>query len=198
VLYTSGAQGDVTPIWSIDVDRVWRTHPGESARASLTRRETGFEQELKRLGDLLAGGVMSAIAGADQWDRAGRVSARRQQVALPLKAGYRRPTAVRVAAWQQDTPADHHLTEIQMLQLGSTAILGLPGEPFTSLGQAIRSRSPFRHLIITALSNDFGAISYIGDREAYELGGYELSLTPVAAGAGEILVEHAIALLGEV
>lgn len=82
-----------------------------------------------------------------------------------------------------------------MLQAGEGAILGLPGEPLASLGRAIQVQSPFLHLVIAALANEFGAISYIGDREAYNLGGYEIAFTPVGPGAGETLVERAVALL---
>jgi hypothetical protein len=195
VLYTTGPEGDVTPIWNVDIENVWRTRPDESPEASLARRERGFDRELQRLGERLTRGVMTAIAAANHWDSSPHVAARREEVALPLKLGYRRPKQVPVAEWQEAAAEDQHLTEIQVLQVGTAAVLGLPGEPFTSLGRAIRARSPFRDLLVSALANDFGAISYIGDQEAYKLGGYELTHTPIAPGAGEILVDHAAALL---
>lgn len=86
--------------------------------------------------------------------------------------------------------------EVQVLKIGWSAILGLPGEPFTSLGRQIRSRSSVRYLLIAGAANDYGPISYIADRAAYALGGYELIITSVAVGAGEILVEQAAVLLG--
>ena len=55
-----------------------------------------------------------------------------------------------------------------MLRVGEGAFLALPGEPFVSLGMAMRADSPYRHLLITALSNDFGGVSYIAPREDYE------------------------------
>jgi hypothetical protein len=195
VLYTSGPEGDVTLIWNVDVEHIWETRPGETPEESLARRERGFDTELDRLSGRLAEGVMAAISGAGRWEPKPELDARRQEVALPLKSGYRRPAEVLVAEWQQAAPETHHLTEVQVLQVGEGALVGLPGEPFVSLGDAIRAGSPFRHLLIAALANDFGAISYIGDRAAYELGGYELTHTAVAAGAGEILVEQAVGLL---
>ncbi len=51
--------------------------------------------------------------------------------------------------------------------------------------------------MIAALANEFGAISYIADREACELGGYETAFTPVGPGGGEALVDGAIGLLGK-
>jgi len=198
VLYTTGPEGDVTLIWNIDIEQVWKTQPGESTEESLRRRERGFDKELARLSKRLAEGVMTAIAGVDRWDTLPEVKTCRQEVALPLKSGYQRPAEVQVAEWQKAAPASHHLTEVQVLQVGEVAILGLPGEPFVSLGKAIRARSPFSRLLIVALANDFGTLSYIGDREAYGLGGYELTHTPLAAGAGEKLVDQAVALLNAV
>ena len=195
VLYTTGPEGDVSLIWNIDIEQVWKTRPEESPKENLARRERGFDRELTRLSRRLAKGVMTAIADADRWDARPQVSARRQEIALPLKPGYRRPVEVLLADWQQAASVSHHLTEVQVLQVGDAAILGLPGEPFTSLGKAIRARSPFRHLLIAALANDFGPLSYIGDRAAYELGGYELTTTPIASSGGEVLVEEAAKLL---
>jgi len=195
VLYTNGPEGDVSLIWNIDVENVWKVRPGEDPRESLKRRERGFERELIRLSRRLTDGAMTAIGGVDHWDSKPDLYARRHEVALPLKEGYRPPAEVLLADWQKAPLESHHLTEIQMLQVGEGGILGLPGEPFASLGRAIRARSPFQHLLIAALANDFGAISYIGDREAYGLGGYEIAFTPIGPGAGETLVEHSVALL---
>ena len=195
VLYTTGPEGDVSLIWNIDIEQVWKTRPGESPEESLARRERGFDRELTRLSRRLAEGVMTAIAYVDRWDVRPQVSARRQEIALPLKPGYRRPVEVLVADWQEAATEAQHLTEVQVLQVGEAAILGLPGEPFTSLGKAIRAQSPFRHLLIAALANDFGPLSYIGDRTAYDLGGYEPTHTPIASSGGEVLVEEAVKLL---
>lgn len=85
---------------------------------------------------------------------------------------------------------------IQVINIGDVAIVGLPGEVFTSLGMEIKQKSPFRQTIIIQLAND--AIGYIPDEKAYSLGGYQLwtgyhSLLP--KGTGEELVKHAISLL---
>ena len=195
VLYTTGPQGDATLIWNIDVATLWRTRPGESVEDSLARREKAFDGELERLSGRLTSGVMAAIANVDRWETTGALAGRRSRVALPLKMGYKRPSDVQVAEWQQQAPESQHLTEVQVLQLGDAAIVGLPGEPFTSLGRAIRAQSPCRHLLIAALANEFGAFGYVADREAYGLGGYELTHSPTAPGAGEALVDAAVGLL---
>ena len=196
VLYTSGPEGDVTPIWNIDIDAVWRTRPGEDPEAGLARRERGFDRELARLGGRVADGAMAAVRGIVRWDGAPELWARRKEVALPLKEGYRHVDDVLLADWQREPPECHHLTEAQAFGAGDVAFLGLPGEPFTSLGKEIRARSGSGRLLIAALANEFGAVSYVADREAFDQGGYETAFTPAGPGSGEALVDGAVALLG--
>jgi hypothetical protein len=195
VLYTTGPQGDVTLIWNIAVDKVWRSQPDESLESSLSRREQGFDEELARLGDRLAGRVLAALAGRQPWQAGLVPRAWRREVALPLKAGYRPPPELRLADWQRAAPAGHHLTELQVLRLGPWALLALPGEPFTTLGRQIREQAPFQGLLIVAIANDYGPVSYMADRADFEQGGYELVVTPAAAETGERLVAEALALL---
>lgn len=195
VLYTSGPEGDVTPIWNVDIDAVWKTRPGEDTEESLARRERGFDRELARLGGRVAEGAMTVVRGIVGWDGAPELRARRKEVALPLKEGYRHVDDVILADWQRDAPECHHLTEVQALWVGEGIFLGLPGEPFVSLGTEIRARSGSRRLLIAALANEFGAVSYIAEREAFEQGGYETAFTPVGPGSGEALVDGAVALL---
>ncbi len=87
---------------------------------------------------------------------------------------------------------------LQVIRLGDVALVGVPGELFGRLGLEIRRRSPFRHTYVVGLAN--GTIGYIGDRRAYELGGYQLwagMQSPSAPGTGEAMVEQALAMLGE-
>ncbi|MDE3000808.1 MAG: hypothetical protein OXU79_17170 [Gemmatimonadota bacterium] len=195
VLYTSGPEGDVTPIWNVDIEGVWRTRPGEDPEASLARRERGFDGELARLGGRVADGAMAAVRGIVHWEESTGLWSRRKEVALPLKAGYRHVDDVILADWQQEAPECHHLTEVQALGAGEGVLLGLPGEPFVSLGTEIRVRTGSHRLLIAALANEFGAISYIAEREAFGQGGYETAFTPVGPGSGEALVDGAVALL---
>ncbi len=90
-------------------------------------------------------------------------------------------------------------TWLQVIRLGENAIVGVPGEMFARLGLAIRRRSPFRHTAVVGLAN--GEIGYIGDRAAYQLGGYQLWAgwhSTSGPGCGEAMVEAAVAMLHEV
>lgn len=197
-LFSTGPAGDVTAIWNIDVERVWKSRPGETTEESLRRREQAFTGELERLGDRLARGAMSAIAAADGWNARPEIAFERQTILLPLKDKYTTPPEILLADWQKNAPPGQHLTELQVFRAGTGAILSLPGEPFSAIGRAIRRNSHFKPLLIAALANDSGEITYMPDRAAYAEGGYEIDIFPMAPGAGEIMVENASALMGSI
>ena len=97
----------------------------------------------------------------------------------------------------KSTPPGSITTEIQVLRLGDIYILGLPGEVLVEVGLAIKSRAGLEMLFITTLTND--SIGYVCHRQAYEEGAYEPGTgTNLAPGAGEIVIEQALALIDEV
>ncbi len=77
-----------------------------------------------------------------------------------------------------------------------TAIVCLPGEIFVELGLAIKNASPFKNTIVLTICND--RPSYIPTLRAFREGSYEVTNARLAPGAGERLVETALALLGEI
>jgi hypothetical protein len=89
-------------------------------------------------------------------------------------------------------------TWLQLIRLGDVALVGVPGEIFAALGMEIRRRSPFRNTYVVGLAND--TLGYIGDRDSYELGGYQLwagGHSVSEPGTGETLVEEALGMLRE-
>jgi len=87
-------------------------------------------------------------------------------------------------------------TSIQALLVGDVAIVGVPAEFFTVLGQEIKRRSPFRHTFVAELSDDW--IGYVPDRRGHELGGYQTWAghhSYCEPGTGERMVAAALALL---
>jgi neutral ceramidase len=91
--------------------------------------------------------------------------------------------------------------EIQVITVGDVALIGIPGEFFTSLGLQIKQSSPFPHTHILTFTN--GNIGYIPAREAYPDGGYEVDIAyryygypaGLAPEAGEMIVATAVELL---
>jgi neutral ceramidase len=87
-------------------------------------------------------------------------------------------------------------TWVQVLLIGNVAIVGVPGEFFTVLGQEIKRRSPFRYTYVFELANDY--IGYIPDQRGFDLGGYQVWTglhSFVERGTGEKIVSAAVELL---
>ncbi len=91
---------------------------------------------------------------------------------------------------------EERTTWIQALRIGDVALVGIPGECFTSLGVEIKRRSPFRYTYIAGTANDY--VGYIPDDEAYDLGGYQVWTgfhSFVERGTGEAFVDVAVEML---
>jgi neutral ceramidase len=87
-------------------------------------------------------------------------------------------------------------TWVQAVLIGDVAIVGVPAEYFTVLGQDIKRRSPFRYTYVAELANDW--IGYLPDRKGHQLGGYQTwtGLHSFAEpGTGERIADVAVELL---
>ncbi len=103
---------------------------------------------------------------------------------------------------QREVLAPHQGEEreswLQVIVLGDVALVGVPAEFFTRLGQDIKRRSPYRYTYVAELANDW--IGYLPDRKAFELGGYQTwtGLHSLAeAGTGEAVVDQTVKMLDE-
>ncbi|MHC5543678.1 hypothetical protein ACYOEI_36090, partial [Singulisphaera rosea] len=87
-------------------------------------------------------------------------------------------------------------TWIQAIAIGDTAVVGVPGEFFTVLGEDIKRRSPYRYTYVFELANDY--IGYIPDRVGFERGGYQVWTglhSFLEPGTGEAIVDESVKLL---
>ena len=87
-------------------------------------------------------------------------------------------------------------TWVQAIILGDVAIVGVPGEFFTLLGQEIKRRSPYRYTFVFELANDY--VGYIPDTAGFDRGGYQVWMglhSFLERGSGEIIVDEAVRLL---
>jgi hypothetical protein len=76
--------------------------------------------------------------------------------------------------------------------VGGLAVLAVPGELNSGLGQHIAASSPLQTLVVGYAG---GYAGYLTDRAAYEAGTYEALASPWAPGSGEELTVAAIELL---
>jgi hypothetical protein len=93
---------------------------------------------------------------------------------------------------------EERTTWVQAILIGDVAIVGVPAEFFTVLGEDIKRRSPFRYTYVAELANDW--IGYLPDKKGFELGGYQTwtglhSFSEI--GTGERVVDAAVGLLEE-
>ena len=87
--------------------------------------------------------------------------------------------------------------EVQAIVCGPLAIVGLPGEPMTELGLAIREASPFPQTLVLGYSNGNG-VHYVGMPHEKARGGYEVGQAGAGtAECGPMLVEAANRVLRE-
>lgn len=87
-------------------------------------------------------------------------------------------------------------TWVQTILIGDIALVGVPGEFFTILGQEIKARSPYRYTYVFELANDY--VGYIPDERSYDRGGYQVWTglhSFVEKGSGETIVETAVEML---
>ena len=87
--------------------------------------------------------------------------------------------------------------EVQVIALGpQIALASFPGEMFTQFGMNVKEDSPFPITITPELAN--GDLGYIPNRQAYAGGAYEVVSTRLKPGAGELLMNSALAQLQQV
>jgi hypothetical protein len=85
---------------------------------------------------------------------------------------------------------------VQAIRLSNdTALVSLPGEVFVELGLAIKKASPFANTMVVELSQD--CPDYVPTRKAFGEGSYETVCSWVEPGGGEMLVDSAVRLLGQ-
>lgn len=86
--------------------------------------------------------------------------------------------------------------DVSALRIGEIAIAFIPAELFSELGVMVKERSPAAMTLIAGYTD--GMLWYVPTRAAFDEGGYEVvDACRVAPGAGELLVDHVVALLHE-
>lgn len=197
VLFNPGAMGDLN---HIDVAAKGRPVKGESHPS--------------RIGNTLAGEALKILARANYADSA-TLACALGEVDLPLRrvTPERAAEAQRIVEQVSVGEADFTLevvaarrdrdlgrmqaetlrTTMQALRIGEVGIVGFPGELFVELGLDLKGRASLKPTFVVELAND--SIGYIPTRKAFDEGGYEVTSTVLAPGAGEMLVEAGLKLL---
>ncbi len=85
--------------------------------------------------------------------------------------------------------------KLSAIAIGDVAMLGVPGEPFTGIGRALKEIYGWELVVPTCLTN--GSQGYFPTREAYDEGGYETQSSDFRSGVAEQIIEEGKQLLGE-
>lgn len=82
---------------------------------------------------------------------------------------------------------------IQVVKLGPTVLLALPGETFVEFSLELRKQTSLNPLFLFGYSHE--SIGYVPTEKAYPEGGYEVNVSYLAPGAGEQLFREVQLLL---
>ena len=83
------------------------------------------------------------------------------------------------------------------VSIGNIAFFGIPGEPFNSIGRAVKAEAKGWDLVIPCCLTN-GADGYFPSTDAYVEGGYEARGSNFKEGIAERIVENAVALLDSI
>ena len=86
-----------------------------------------------------------------------------------------------------------HLTAVAF---GPIVMIGIPGEPFTGIGTALKAGSKYAMTMPCCLTN--GSQGYFPMQEAYDEGGYEARSSNFAAGVAERIIENGLKLINDI
>lgn len=146
----------------------------------------GWIPEPVLLGTLLGEEVVHVLKGIQKSATNTAIRTAMKIVALPGKAR----GEAQVTAGSPTTPL-----AVTVGCLGEIAFVGLGGEIFTEIGQAIKAASPFPYTFIFTHCN--GAAGYMPIRSAYPEGGYEVQSSAFGPGADEQVIDEVKRMLAE-
>tara|TARA_B100000700_G_scaffold309088_1_gene387611 strand:- start:2623 stop:4017 length:1395 start_codon:yes stop_codon:yes gene_type:complete len=78
----------------------------------------------------------------------------------------------------------------QSMRIGDTVLVSIPVEPFAELACEVKKRSISKNTVFSGFSN--GHINYLATDQAFEEGGYEVSVTVFAPGSAELVIDASI------
>jgi len=89
-----------------------------------------------------------------------------------------------------------HRAEIQVLGIGNTCFVSVPGEYFVEFGLRIKEEAAPTHALIVSCAN--GRVGYIPTLQAFARGGYETTFGPgsmLVPEAGDIIADTAVRII---
>lgn len=85
---------------------------------------------------------------------------------------------------------------ITALALGNIALIGVPGEPFTAIGRALKQAPGWDLVLPCCCTNGYDA--YFPSMDAFQEGGYEARSSMFKPGIGEAIADAGLAMLSDI
>jgi hypothetical protein len=167
----AGASGNIDP-W-------FRVLPGFNT-------EPGWVPEPVLLGTLLGEEVVHVFRGIEELSAVGDIRASFVTLDLPGKK------KGELEIKKNNPTAQFNVTAARV---GDIGFVGLGGEVLTEIGLSIKTASPFKHTFVITHCN--GAAGYLAPEHLYIEGGYEISSSPFAPKAADMVVKQAVKMLHE-
>ena len=120
-----------------------------------------------------------------------------QQEILPDVKGMLRTTIIAEAARmvRLENAPDHFQMPLTGIAIGPVAFIGIPGEPFSGIGFALKDTQDWAMVLPTCNTN--GKEGYFPMLSAFEEGGYEARSSNFKAGIAELICEEGKKILKE-
>ena len=96
---------------------------------------------------------------------------------------------------RMQTAPDNFPFTLSAISIGSVALVGFPGEPFTAIGRALKETEGYDLVVPCCIVN--GYRGYFPMQDSYDEGGYEARSSSYKAGVGEKLIHYSKELLTE-
>lgn len=81
------------------------------------------------------------------------------------------------------------------IAIGDVVLIGIPGEPFTGVGRALKDTEGCE--LVLPMCNTNGKQGYFPMKDSYEEGGYEAGSSNFRVGVAELIIEEGRTLVGE-
>jgi hypothetical protein len=191
-LFMQGCAANINPRWIYDKPDADPVLPPDWPDGLEDRL-----RETRRLGHMLGGEALKAASSIMRWEEDVTLDARLVEVHLPLRADLSR----RLSEGEEESrPASRYpglhqrllqnaqelATDVQVLRIGKSLIVGLPGEIMVEYQMELRRKLESAFVLVSELSGD--SIGYVATPASFTEGGYEPNAANVSSAAGDTLL----------
>lgn len=216
-VYSNGAAGDQNPIYFNQTYelRAIRTADyaarGEDISNAMPPGGTGMDrnnprvamlmeqqkQMVKSMGQMLGEEVLHVSrASLERPVAEARIQGAQTQISCPGRKRLDKGRAGYAGSYEDAAPVDIRLS---LLKIGDTVIGGVDAEVFTTIAQRFKRESPFKHTMMTTITNGMAQSGYIPNDAAFSYNTFEVVSSRLKPGCAEsAIVNGLLDLIGKV